>query len=122
MKLTQHFSLSEFATHDGTPVPPEYIPKVQALANVLQVIRDAIGEPLIIVSGYRHPAYNVKVGGAPKSTHLTARGADIACKTLSPRKLLAVVKRLQADGAIPKVWTKAYLGWLHVDVRFTVPA
>lgn len=45
--------------------------------QVLQPLRDHLGVPVVIRSGYRSEALNRKVGGAPTSQHLTGEAADI---------------------------------------------
>ena len=81
--LTRNFNLSEFRCKDGTGVPPEYLCNVRVLATNLQVIRAKIGQPLVIVSGYRTPEHNRTCGGATNSYHLSAQAADIRCGGLS---------------------------------------
>lgn len=120
MQLTKNFHLHEFSCNDGTPVPDELIPNVRKLAEQLQVLRDAIGEPLRINSAYRHKAYNEKIGGKPGSQHLTASAADITVRSMSPRKLKGVVEKLIKQ---KKLWFGGiglYPGFLHVDIRTNI--
>jgi uncharacterized protein YcbK (DUF882 family) len=92
MKLTNNFTLQEFDCKDGTPVPQQFIPNVQKLAEQLQTLRDYIGEPVMITgSGYRTPSHNAKVGGARNSQHLTASGADINARNYTPRQLSKII-------------------------------
>lgn len=119
MKLTTNFSLSEFACNDGTAVPASLIPNVQELANNLQVLRDEIGEPLHVNSGYRTPTYNAKVGGKKASQHLKATAADITAKSYSPKQLAAVIERLIKAGKMQQGGIGIYPGFTHYDVRGT---
>lgn len=117
MQLTKNFNLAEFHCRDGTFIPYIYIPNVKKLAANLQILRDEIGEAIHINSGYRTPAYNKKVGGKPKSQHLTASAADITAKSYTPKRLAAVVDRLIKER---KIWfggVGIYPGFIHVDVR-----
>lgn len=83
MKLTAHFTLAELtasakATQLGinnTP-PPELIPRLVLLAEMLERIRSTLGVPVIVTSGYRCEALNVKVGGATTSDHPQGHAAD----------------------------------------------
>lgn len=43
----------------------------------LQRLRDIVGRPLVIVSGYRCPEGNASVGGSKYSQHIWGRAADI---------------------------------------------
>lgn len=59
---------------------------VKALVlDVLQPLRDALGEPMEVNSGYRCPELNRLVGGTSTSQHLKGEAADIASD--NPRAL-----------------------------------
>ncbi len=119
-KLTKNFSLAEFHCNDGTPVPEKYYDNVQEVANNLQVLRDYIEEPLYVSgSGYRTKSHNKKVGGAPKSQHLTASAADISAKNLSPTELGEIIENLIADGKMKQGGLGIYKGFVHYDIRRT---
>ena len=85
MKLTEHFTLSEFersATaekyHINNRVPSQYIPTLQQLCKeVLEPLRSFVGGPIVITSGYRCNQLNIKVGGAYASQHTLGEAADI---------------------------------------------
>jgi len=119
MKLTTNFQLSEFSCKDGTRVPDDLLPNVMELAKNLQVIRDEIGEGLSILSGYRTPSWNKKVGGASNSQHMQAKAADLTTKSLTPKKLHAVILRLIKEGKIKNGGVGLYPGFVHYDVRDT---
>jgi uncharacterized protein YcbK (DUF882 family) len=70
--LSPHFSRWEFDSRDGARATPH-----PTLIAALERLRAIVGRPLAIVSGYRSPAHNKRVGGAPKSQHLVNRAADI---------------------------------------------
>ena len=79
--LSQHFTLGEFTR---SKYPEVYnIPSHEAIANMkrlcvwLEVLRNKVGHPIVINSGYRSPQLNRKVGGAPTSNHLTGCAVDI---------------------------------------------
>lgn len=117
--MTKNFSVHEFNCKDGTPVPEELFPNLETLAMQLQVIRDHIGEPLQVLSGYRSPAHNKRVGGKKNSYHLKAMAADITCKSLSPKKLHALIETLIAKGRVKIGGLGLYPGFVHVDIRKT---
>lgn len=117
MKLTENFYLAEFACHDGTPVPKKYLENVTLLAMQLQVLRDYIKEPVRLNSGFRTPAHNARIGGAPGSQHLYAKAADIATEGYTPKQLAKVVEKLIKE---KKLWFGGigiYNSWIHVDTR-----
>ena len=79
--LSEHFLLGEFTR---SKYPEVYnIPSHEAIANLkrlcvwLEVLRNKVGHPIVINSGYRSPQLNRKVGGAPTSNHLTGCAVDI---------------------------------------------
>lgn len=117
--LTRNFNLSEFRCKDGTGVPPEYLCNVRVLATNLQVIRDIIDEPLVIVSGYRTPEHNRTCGGAKHSQHLTASAADIRCAGLPPVELRQVILDLIESGEIMQGGLGLYDTFVHYDIRGT---
>lgn len=70
--LTPHFTVAEF----GNP-PAEFLPRAEALAAVLELVRAAVNEPVIVTSGYRSPEHNARVGGSKTSDHMTMEAVDI---------------------------------------------
>ncbi len=86
--LSAHFSRWEFAEHDNGALPAG-MPDPR-LVQILERIREMTGgQPLRIVSGYRSPAYNARVGGARNSQHLYGRAADIEPGRCSPGTALS---------------------------------
>lgn len=117
MRLTKNFNREEFDCRDGTIVPDNLLPNIQELAYNLQVLRDDIGEPIHVNSGYRTPAYNKKIGGAPDSQHKKAKAGDITAKSYTPKKLAAVIEKLIKDGKMRQGGIGVYPGFVHYDVR-----
>jgi uncharacterized protein YcbK (DUF882 family) len=102
--LSAHFSRSEFYQH-GTR---QLVGPTAELLTVLEAIRHRIGRPLPILSGYRSPQYNRRIGGARNSQHISGRAADFREGLVSPETALAA-------GA---VGVGLCNGWVvHVDVR-----
>jgi uncharacterized protein YcbK (DUF882 family) len=117
MTLTKNFELSEFACHDGTPVPKALMPNVQELADNLQVLRDDLGEPLHVISGFRTDAWNKKVGGKPKSYHKKAMAGDVTAKSYTPKQVAARIEKLIAAGKMKQGGLGIYKGFVHYDIR-----
>jgi uncharacterized protein YcbK (DUF882 family) len=117
MILSKNFTLAEFACNDGTKVPPELTDNVKLLAANLQVLRDVLGEPIKINSGYRTPEYNKKIGGKRNSLHLQAKAADIVVKNKTPKEVAAVIERLIKEKKIKQGGIGIYTGFVHYDVR-----
>ena len=68
--LTPNFKVREFACHDGTD---KVLVDIE-LVSLLQLIRDFMGSPININSGYRTASYNRKIGGVSNSFHLYRKG------------------------------------------------
>jgi len=118
MKLTEHFNSEEFAckccgvSHMNT----EFMGKLENL-------RQEVGVPFIITSGYRCPAHNQKVGGAVTSAHLYGQAADIKLAGSDAARLVARAASLGITGLGLKQHGDYDARYVHVDTRhdtFTV--
>ena len=70
--MWKHFTPQEIASKgDGSVL---IVP--QAL-DLLEELRLAMGAPLVILSAYRDPLHNARVGGAPLSQHKFGKAFDI---------------------------------------------
>lgn len=121
MKITPNFDAAEFACRDGTAYPEAwYEDRLVPLCKTLQVIRDAIAKPLVVISGYRTAEYQYKIGGVPKSQHIQGRAADIRVAGMDARELHAAIMLLYGQGALPRLGglgkyvTKNFC---HIDIR-----
>lgn len=113
--VTPNFKWSEFACKDGTPVPREYRDRVVKLAWGLEKMRDILGGSIGVLSGYRTPAYNAKIGGASQSQHIQARAADLVVGKWGQSRLVEAAEQVDVfyNGGIG-VYPS---GGVHVDVR-----
>lgn len=109
VKLTKHFKVREFACKDGTQVVfvDDY------LVTIIDMLRDKIGKPIIITSGYRTPEWNAKCGGAKYSYHIRGMAADIRADGITAKELARELDKIVPDecGII------VYKNWVHFDVR-----
>ena len=117
MQLEKNFKLVEFACKDGTSVPEELMDNVKLLAKNLQVIRDYIESPLVIISGYRSKKYNTRIGGARRSQHMLAKAGDLKSYLHTPPQLKEIIEKLIKDGKIMKGGVGLYNTFVHYDVR-----
>lgn len=81
------------------------------LYEVLDKIRERVGKPVYINSGYRCPEHNEEVGGSPNSQHKLGIAADIRWEGINPVKDAKIAFECGADGI------GVYASFLHVDVR-----
>jgi uncharacterized protein YcbK (DUF882 family) len=117
IQLTKNFRLSEFACHDGTPVPSDLLKNINSLAFNLQVLREHINKPVIILSGFRTATYNSKVDGAPRSQHLLARAADIQIKGITPYSTSRIIEDLIHEEFMKQGGLGIYDTFVHYDIR-----
>tara|TARA_B100000676_G_scaffold190471_1_gene187360 strand:- start:864 stop:1262 length:399 start_codon:yes stop_codon:yes gene_type:complete len=117
MRLEKNFILSEFMCKDGSDVPDSMLDNVKLLAKNLQVLRDEIGKPIRVISGYRSPKYNRKIGGARKSQHMTSKAADIKIKGMTPAEVKSTIVRLIKEGKMMSGGIGLYRTFTHYDVR-----
>ena len=103
MKLTLNFTLEEMLESNTarennffeqwTP-PADIIENLRALCvHLLQPLRDALGNPIVISVAYRCPRTNVKVGGVSDSWHLTGEAAD--CEYYGPGGNQAMIDKVK---------------------------
>ena len=121
-QLSKNFKKSEFKCRDGAHVPDDLMDNVRELVENLQIIREAIDKPVHIISGYRTPKYNRRIGGARRSQHMKAKAADIVVKNLKPIELRKIIIDLISEGKIKKGLMKhggigLYKTFLHYDIR-----
>lgn len=129
-QLSEHFTLGEFACHDGS----DLVKVCPELIAVLEQIRawafDVIKRPAVvkITSGYRTHAYNHKIGGAAQSQHCEGIAADIQVgfwaddkktelKFVKPETVLHALEDGSITGSRFVGGLGLYRSWLHVDVR-----
>ena len=69
--------------------------------QLLDPIREAWGEPIVVSSGYRCKELNALVGGAKNSHHLLGCAADlIAGNKADHRRLFKLIQQMQQQGQI----------------------
>ena len=119
MKLTEHFSKSEFDSKDGSAMPLEVLKNVQELAVNLQILRYYVGASITINSGYRSPKHNKSVGGAKNSQHLLGMAADIVVTGKTPKEVKEIIEKLISEGKMKQGGLSAYPTFVHYDIRGT---
>jgi uncharacterized protein YcbK (DUF882 family) len=119
MKLTQNFNLNEFASKDGADMPPEVFKNVVLVAKNLQVLRDFVGQPIKVNSGYRSPAHNKSIGGASRSQHVKGKAADIVIKGHKPQVVAEIIIELIKAGKMSQGGIGVYNTFTHYDIRGT---
>lgn len=123
MKRIKYFSLAEFihsATAkrlniDNTPTF-EIVDNLNRLADYLDNIREKLGKPISVSSGYRCPVLNKAVGGVANSQHQKGLAADLVCADMV--KLESVLRETGGFDQLIKEHRKGFPNsfWFHVSV------
>lgn len=120
----KHFTLAELSRSataaargiDNTPTPAAADNLRALVADILDPLRTAWGQPITVNSGYRCPALNAAVGGAPASQHLRGEAADITAGTPEAnRRLFALIQSL--DLSFDQLIDERDYAWIHVSHR-----
>lgn len=82
------------------------------LVTLLDKVRQALGHPIHITSGYRCPAHNTAIGGVEGSFHTQGMAADIVSKVCSPKDLMLLVEAVAGPPGLG-----IYDGFVHIDTR-----
>lgn len=77
-RLSPNFSIDEFRSKGNGEIKA-WRPTLESLERE----RELLGSPIAIISGYRDPAHNERVGGAPNSQHKFGKAADKRTKVWS---------------------------------------
>ena len=122
VKDTKNFKVSEFACKC---CGQNHID--QRVLYMAQTIRDELGVPVRVNSGYRCEEHNRRVGGVMKkydkagkliskgSNHMYGLAADLSC-SLGATKMFETVKKLHAEGKLPDLdYCIRYKTFIHID-------
>lgn len=121
MQLSKNFHLSELiVSQTAARHGLNNKPNVQAQKNldrlcdtILQPLRDALGQPIIVTSGYRSPEVNRRVGGSATSAHCYGCAADIHVPGMTSDQLMKKIHslKLPVDQVIEE-----FGQWVHVGI------
>ena len=102
--IAKNFRLEEYTMHIDTlkkhklDVKRHYnVILKEALIIGDQKLRDKVGKPVHINSGYRDTAYNKAIGGAKNSEHIQGGASDKVVKGMSAKEVQAVIRKYYKD-------------------------
>ena len=123
---SSYFSISEMISSatalregiDNRPPTSAYHLLHVLVDQLLDPIREAWGEPIVVSSGYRCKELNTLVGGAKNSHHMLGCAADIiAGNKADHRRLFNLIQQMQQQGKIR--FTQLILEddgrWIHIS-------
>ena len=112
-----NFKISEFDSKDGAEMPYDVKMNVIELIDNLNVLRQELGSPLYVNSGYRSPEHNKNIGGSLNSQHLTGKAADIRSNEYTPKQIKDKIEELIKVGKMKQGGLSAYNTFVHYDIR-----
>jgi hypothetical protein len=117
----KHFSAREICPvgRKAGPVtlklaPPTIWGNILPTLRVLEELRGHFGKPVVVLSGYRSPAYNEAVHGERASLHLSFNAIDFRCGMVTP---LVLATWLDAHPDAAKFGIGLYGSFVHLDTR-----
>jgi zinc D-Ala-D-Ala carboxypeptidase len=126
MKLSENFTLEELLesqTARRKVIQEQFAPSENVkenlrklCINVLQPLRDGIGKPIHVTSGYRCKRLNKAIGGAVTSQHTEGKAADLQAIGYTNKELFDYIKdNLKFDQLLWEFGTKEEPAWVHVS-------
>lgn len=109
---TKNFKVSEFACKHCGENKIE-----QKVMDIAQALRDELGVPVRVNSGYRCEKHNARVGGVKGSYHTKGLAADLSCE-LGADKMFQAVQKLWGENKLPELKYCIYYAnknFIHVD-------
>jgi hypothetical protein len=92
----QELIASKYAERNGIDNTPngEAMKNLVRIAYTLEIIRNDLGSPVIISSGYRCPAVNNGVGGSSRSKHMQGLAVDFTVVGYTPPQVVERIRNL----------------------------
>lgn len=127
MNLTKHFTLeelthSDYADAHGIANNPGQLAQQNLMmlcVLILEPLRTAVGEPIIINSAYRCKQVNLGVGGMSTSHHLLGLAADIHFKNETQLNNMIRALRNNKHLDLALIERSKSSKWLHVQLPLT---
>jgi len=121
MKISKWFELDEFLASetaarlgiDNTPPSGIHL-RIERLAKTMDEVRELLGHPVIITSGYRSAALNQKIGGVKTSDHIKGLAADFICPRYGPPAM--VCKAIRDSDIEFRQLINEFNKWTHIAI------
>ena len=111
--MAKYFNDEEFVCKHCGKLPQHGMDN--SLIETLDKLREELGEPLIVSSGYRCGVHNLNIGGAPNSYHTRGMAADVYINSdnYSVDQIRDMAFECGADTAV----SYPDQGFVHIDMR-----
>lgn len=120
MNIGKHFTLEELTVSetaarkgiDNTPNASVIASLTELATHILDPLREKLGVPVLVTSGYRSVELNKAIGGAGTSQHCKGEAADIHVNGMTIRELATAIRsfNLPYDQLIEE-----FGSWVHVS-------
>ena len=102
---------------DNSPTNEHLRNLIEIANNIFQPLRDGIGKPIRISSGYRSEKLNKAVGGSKTSQHNKGQALDLVATTGFTNKDIFdyIKKNLEFDQMIWEFGTDKNPDWVHIS-------
>lgn len=101
---------------DNSPNKTVVANLTQLVDKILDPLREAFKQPIIVTSGYRCKELNKAVGGVPTSQHILGQAADIRTVSDSPnenKQMYELIKKLNLP--VDQCINEYGYSWIHVS-------
>jgi hypothetical protein len=125
MIITKNLTLQELINSntakakgiDNSPTNEHLRNLIEIANNIFQPLRDGIGKPIRISSGYRSEKLNKAVGGSKTSQHNKGQALDLVATTgFTNKDIFDYIKNnLEFDQMIWEFGTDKQPDWVHVS-------
>lgn len=112
----KYFKMNEFQCKDGCEMPASARENIKALVEVvLDPVREQLGKPIYVNSGYRCPRHNLKVGGAVGSQHMKGEAADVSAGSAqASREVGKIIEQLGKFDQLIYYPTFVHVSWKRI--------
>ena len=128
MKLSKNLSLREAITSntatkhsiDNSPNGDHILALVALAEDLFQPLREAMGVPIRISSGYRSPELNKRIGGASSPQHSKGEALDlqiIGKSKTNKDMFIYILRELNFDQLIWEFGDDNNPAWIHVSYK-----
>jgi uncharacterized protein YcbK (DUF882 family) len=123
-QITEHFTWHEALwlpqwkrlANESDGLTEEIKQNLIGVFTKMVLIRDLVGKPINIHCAFRPTAYNLLVGGAKSSQHLTGKAVDFSVKGMSCDDVRELLKKHYQEYKIRLEWLPKSL-WVHIDIK-----
>ena len=104
---------------DNTPTDKDVIDNIIKSIEIQQIVRNEIGKPIFITSGYRSPDLCEKIGSKRYSRHAKGLAIDSECLAMTTAKFALTIAEtvIKYDLKVAKIILEHYTGgnsgWVH---------